>query len=168
VQKTHEADWHVTLRDLFPEIQKAHAAHDKPRTAAQLARLPHPATELAIQTQLLEFRNTFDLAAIQEGLVPVAPRKGYGWELQTRCNEQANDPKWFDAVSDPVSCSSETLEVDALQQSALYQCKSWCIWDLRTQEQQGWAWNGQCFRSIKPGDKQCQQWFSQKPSKVLT
>lgn len=125
VQRTNGADWHVTLRELFPELRKAYAAHENPRTPSQLARLPHPATDLALQNQLIEYGKHFDLLSVQQSLVPVAPRAGYGRDLQAHCSEQANEPLWFDAVSDATVCPLQTdFDGLAMQQSALYQCRS--------------------------------------------
>ena len=125
-RRTTKLDWRITLQKLLPELALAHLAHDQPRSSTELALLPHPASMLAIQTQLQEYRSLFDFGAAQARLVDRRARPGIGRSLQLHCGED-RDPRaqpWIKALEDPLSCPDENaLDVAALQQSALYQCQ---------------------------------------------
>jgi glycosyltransferase involved in cell wall biosynthesis len=138
LQRVQHSDWHQTLLGLLPELQLARAAHTYPRSPSQLSQLPHPAAQLSVQTQLLENRGLVDLSQIQNSL-QAATRSPYGKQLQEACPDNAVSLRWIDALEEKPFCVENAQnEVLALQQSALEQCGSWCVWDLRAEAATGW------------------------------
>lgn len=125
VERVRQSDWHKTLLALLPELATAKAARSRPRSEAELQQLPHPAAQLAIQTQLLEVKSFVDFAVVYNSL-SVPPRKGFGRQLQLVCGDTDDTKLWLDNLEEtPRSCdANETLEVDALRRSAILQCGS--------------------------------------------
>lgn len=129
VQRTQGMHWRSTLKGLVSQLDVAHRSLDHPRTPSELSRLPNPSFEMAIQTQLHEYRSAVDFASHQASLNRVKKRTTrFGALLQKRCTETPELSEWFDALENPVGCpGSPTLDVVNLQKSALSQCGR-CEW----------------------------------------
>lgn len=68
-QRVRRSDWHSTLLQLLPEFEAAHAARRRPRSEAELLKLPHPADYLSVQTQLTENRGYVDSRKFKTNLM---------------------------------------------------------------------------------------------------
>jgi glycosyltransferase involved in cell wall biosynthesis len=124
LQRVQKSDWRSTLLGLLPELDLARAAHDNPRSLAELVELPHPAAHLALQTQLDEFKPFVDFSLVHSSL-SAPTREGFGRELQVRCGDNADNSDWIDALEEPAICDRKhAADARALQESAKYQCGS--------------------------------------------
>ncbi|KAM0751279.1 nucleotide-diphospho-sugar transferase [Meredithblackwellia eburnea MCA 4105] len=100
----------------------------------------------------------------------VPAREGKGRDFQIACPELNEDMTyWINQLMEKPICGMmhTAAEKEALLDSALLQCSTWCVWDMRTKEQHGWKLTPDCWKPVRDGSEGCGDWFYQRPNGIF-